>query len=171
MKVHEIMPAGRLAVAALVIASPLLLAGPGGATADDDQYAEARAAMVRAVAETTEETAEWIGKTELEPRVMEAMGRVPRHLFVPPDLEELGYLNRPLPIGYGQTISQPYIVALMTDLLEPGARRRGVRARHRVELSGGRAGRAGGRGLHGGDRAAARGERHGNGSMRSATTT
>ena len=75
--------------------------------------------MVRAVAETTEDTAEWIGKTELDSRVMEAMGRVPRHLFVPPDLEDLGYLNRPLPIGYGQTISQPYIVALMTDLLAP----------------------------------------------------
>ena len=86
----------------------------------DDAFAEARAEMVRAVAETTEETAEWIGKTELDaPEVMEVMGRVPRHLFVPPDLQDMGYLNRPLPIGYGQTISQPYIVALMTDLLEP----------------------------------------------------
>ena len=119
MKVNAVMLPGRLAVSALGIAALLLLAGLGAATAHDDPYAEARAAMVRAVAETTEETAEWIGKTELESRVMEAMGRVPRHLFVPPDLEDLGYLNRPLPIGYGQTISQPYIVALMTDLLEP----------------------------------------------------
>ena len=88
-------------------------------TAADDPFAEERAAMVRAVAETTEETAEWIGKAALSPRVMDAMGRVPRHLFVPPDLQDMGYLNRPLPIGYGQTISQPYIVALMTDLLAP----------------------------------------------------
>ena len=107
------------AVSALAVAVLLLLAGAATTHADDDPFAEARAAMVRAVAETTEDTAEWIGKTALAPRVMEAMGRVPRHLFVPPDLEDLGYLNRPLPIGYGQTISQPYIVALMTDLLEP----------------------------------------------------
>ena len=97
----------------------LLLFGCPIAAAADDPFAEERAAMVRAVAETTDETAEWIGKTELSPGVMEAMGRVPRHLFVPPDLQDMAYLNRPLPIGYGQTISQPYIVALMTDLLEP----------------------------------------------------
>ncbi len=103
---------------ALAIAA-LLLAGPAAADESDDAYAEARAEMIRAVAETTEETAGWIGKTELAPEVMAAMGRVPRHLFVPPDLQDMGYLNRPLPIGYGQTISQPYIVALMTDLLEP----------------------------------------------------
>ncbi len=107
-----------LSRAALVCAA-LLLAGPAAADESDDAYAEARAEMVRAVAETTEETAEWIGKTELAPEVMAAVGRVPRHLFVPPELQDMGYLNRPLPIGYGQTISQPYIVALMTDLLEP----------------------------------------------------
>jgi protein-L-isoaspartate(D-aspartate) O-methyltransferase len=50
--------------------------------------------------------------------VIEVMGRVPRHEFVPENLEQLAYLNRPLPIGYGQTISQPYIVALMTQELE-----------------------------------------------------
>ena len=103
-------------LAAFAVAA-LMLGGP--AAADDDSFAEERAQMVRAVAETTEETAEWIGKTELAPEVMAAMGRVPRHLFVPWDLQDMGYLNRPLPIGYGQTISQPYIVALMTDLLEP----------------------------------------------------
>ena len=103
----------------LLVCGVLLLAGSAVADESDDAYAEARAEMVRAVAETTEETAEWIGKTELASEVMEAMARVPRHLFVPPDLQDMGYLNRPLPIGYGQTISQPYIVALMTDLLEP----------------------------------------------------
>jgi protein-L-isoaspartate(D-aspartate) O-methyltransferase len=48
---------------------------------------------------------------------MEAIGRVPRHEFVPAELVPNAYENRPLPIGHGQTISQPYIVALMTDLL------------------------------------------------------
>jgi protein-L-isoaspartate(D-aspartate) O-methyltransferase len=50
--------------------------------------------------------------------VLEAMERVPRHEFVPADLQSQAYTDRPLPIGYGQTISQPYIVALMTELLE-----------------------------------------------------
>jgi len=51
-------------------------------------------------------------------KVIEAMRRVPRHKFVPPGLESSAYEDRPLPIGCGQTISQPYIVALMTQLLE-----------------------------------------------------
>jgi protein-L-isoaspartate(D-aspartate) O-methyltransferase len=52
-------------------------------------------------------------------RVLAAMEKVPRHLFVPEDLRREAYADRPLPIGDGQTISQPYIVALMTDLLDP----------------------------------------------------
>ena len=59
-----------------------------------------------------------IGKSKLDPRVMAAMGRVSREAFVSPDLKHLAYDNGPLPIGCGQTISQPYIVALMTDLLQ-----------------------------------------------------
>lgn len=55
---------------------------------------------------------------ELDPRVLEAMRRVPRHEFVPAEQRHAAYRNRPLPIGQGQTISQPYIVALMTDLLQ-----------------------------------------------------
>ena len=51
--------------------------------------------------------------------VLSAMRSVPRHLFVPPGVREHAYADRPLPIGYRQTISQPYIVALMTELLEP----------------------------------------------------
>jgi protein-L-isoaspartate(D-aspartate) O-methyltransferase len=53
-----------------------------------------------------------------DPRVLEAMRAVPRHQFVPQDLVDRAYENRPLPIGFGQTISQPYIVALMTELLD-----------------------------------------------------
>ena len=60
-----------------------------------------------------------------DPRVLEAIGRVPRHDFVPPELARHAYENRPLPIGEGQTISQPYIVALMTELAR-------VQAGHRV---------------------------------------
>lgn len=54
-------------------------------------------------------------------RVLEAMRKVPRHLFVPADMRRHAYDDRPLPIGEGQTISQPYIVALMTQLARPGA--------------------------------------------------
>ncbi|GAB6053396.1 protein-L-isoaspartate(D-aspartate) O-methyltransferase [Magnetospira thiophila] len=49
---------------------------------------------------------------------MRALARVPRHLFVPEDLRRSAYVNKPLPIGCGQTVSQPYIVALMSDLLD-----------------------------------------------------
>ena len=52
-------------------------------------------------------------------RVLDAIRTVPRHLFVPPNMQREAYANRPLPIGYGQTISQPFIVALMTELLNP----------------------------------------------------
>ncbi|MEN8207344.1 MAG: protein-L-isoaspartate(D-aspartate) O-methyltransferase [Pseudomonadota bacterium] len=58
------------------------------------------------------------GTSKLDPRVMAAMGKVSREVFVSPDLKRFAYDNGPLPIGYGQTISQPYIVALMTDLLQ-----------------------------------------------------
>ena len=51
------------------------------------------------------------------PAVLQAMGRVPRHLFVPPGVSDFAYEDRPLPIGLGQTISQPYIVAYMTEAL------------------------------------------------------
>lgn len=55
----------------------------------------------------------------ISPPVLRAMGEVPRHAFVPPELRGQAYEDRPLPIGHGQTISQPFIVAFMTDLLEP----------------------------------------------------
>lgn len=57
------------------------------------------------------------GRDILDPRVIEAMGRVPRHRFVPEDLQAMAYSDRPLPIGHEQTISQPFIVALMTEVL------------------------------------------------------
>lgn len=66
-------------------------------------------------------TRNMIGKDALDSRVMAAMRQVPRHEFVPHPLRYQAYANGPLPIGLGQTISQPYIVALMTDLLNPKA--------------------------------------------------
>ncbi|MCP4283629.1 MAG: protein-L-isoaspartate(D-aspartate) O-methyltransferase [Gammaproteobacteria bacterium] len=63
-------------------------------------------------------TRHMIGRDHLTPQVMAAMREVPRDAFVPPDLRDAAFDNSPLPIGHGQTISQPYIVALMTDLLQ-----------------------------------------------------
>jgi protein-L-isoaspartate(D-aspartate) O-methyltransferase len=84
----------------------------------DDSYAKARQGMVKLIEKDTRETSFFINKKALDPRVMSAMGTVPRHEFVSGDYRSLAYKNRPLPIGYGQTISQPFIVALMTDLIE-----------------------------------------------------
>jgi protein-L-isoaspartate(D-aspartate) O-methyltransferase len=64
-------------------------------------------------------TRHMIGKDALDPRVMAAMAEVPRDAFVPDDVKYAAFANGPLPIGHGQTISQPYIVALMTDLIAP----------------------------------------------------
>lgn len=64
-------------------------------------------------------TSHMIGKKALDPRVMAAMAQVPRQEFVPEELKGRAFYNGPLPIGRGQTISQPYIVALMSDLLNP----------------------------------------------------
>ncbi len=77
------------------------------------------AAMVKRIASLAREAAPQTGRGWIRPAVMEAMLRVPRHEFVPGRLQPHAYRDRPLPIGYGQTISQPYIVALMTDLLDP----------------------------------------------------
>lgn len=74
--------------------------------------------MVSAIEEDARYTAGHTGRRVLDPRVMNAMRTIPRHEFVPANLRGSAYDNRPLPIGHGQTISQPYIVALMTDLLK-----------------------------------------------------
>jgi len=59
------------------------------------------------------------GRDITDKRVLDAMGRIRRQEFVPPDLRNMAYADRPLPIGHDQTISQPYIVALMTQLVRP----------------------------------------------------
>jgi len=89
-------------------------------TVSNDPYSSPREKMIQAIEADVQETVAYIGRNRLNPKVLEVMGTVPRHEFVPEALREWAYENRPLPIGYGQTISQPYIVALMTDLLELG---------------------------------------------------
>ena len=84
------------------------------------ERAAERDAMVELIGKMVADTAEFIGKARLDDAVLGAMRTVPRHAFVPADEQARAYDNRPLSIGYGQTISQPYIVALMTDLLEVG---------------------------------------------------
>ncbi len=95
----------RTLLALLVLSAPAV-----GGTSDDRDWAEERARMVR-----TQIEARGID----DPRVLAAMRSVPRHLFVPQAQRVHAYEDRAVPIGRGQTISQPYIVALMTSLLDP----------------------------------------------------
>ncbi len=86
--------------------------------ADDADYAIARAAMVDEV-RFFATLARDSGKEVLDEDVMQVLGTVERHEFVPAHQKPFAYENRPLPIGHGQTISQPYIVAIMTELVKP----------------------------------------------------
>ena len=85
-----------------------------------EDFAQARADLVEEVARDFRETGDLTGRREMSPRVREALASVPRHRFVPDYNRAYAYENRPLPIGEGQTISQPYIVAIMTELAQPG---------------------------------------------------
>jgi protein-L-isoaspartate(D-aspartate) O-methyltransferase len=82
-----------------------------------DIYAAARQQMVAAITADTIFACASIGKAALGERVVATLGKVPRHEFVPVELQPFAYANVPLPIGFGKTISQPFIVGLMTDLL------------------------------------------------------
>jgi protein-L-isoaspartate(D-aspartate) O-methyltransferase len=75
--------------------------------------------MVEVIALQADLMSEEIGKTTLGERVLDAMRRVRRHLFVPPELAAIAYHDTPLPIGFDKTVSQPFICALMADLLDP----------------------------------------------------
>ena len=88
---------------------------------EDEAMRTARQRMVEEIRQDVDATAVYIGRGELGKEVMRVMAEVPRHEFVPPGSRNTAYVNRPLPIGFGQTISQPYIVALMTDLLAVGS--------------------------------------------------
>ena len=81
-------------------------------------FEEQRREMVAAIRVIAEHLVTEIGKAALDDRVLSAMAKVPRHEFVPLEVQPYAYLNRPLPIGFDKTISQPLMVAVMTDLLE-----------------------------------------------------
>ncbi len=98
----ELAHAASQAEAAAPVAAP--------AAAEEDPYAERRREMVENQLRARDIT---------DQRVLEVMARVPRHRFVPEDQRRRAYNDHPLPIGHGQTISQPYIVALMTQLAAP----------------------------------------------------
>jgi protein-L-isoaspartate(D-aspartate) O-methyltransferase len=86
--------------------------------AQERRFAIERQALLEEVAEEARLTAAYTGRPAFAPQTLAALGRVLRHAFVPSSEIGLAYRNSPLPIGCGQTISQPYIVALMTDLLD-----------------------------------------------------
>ncbi len=93
--------------------------------AEETEFTSLRHSMVELIDVYAQLSSERIDKDHLDDRVMTAMVRVPRHEFVPDELQHVAYADSPLPIGCGKTISQPFIVALMTDLL-------GVEEHHRV---------------------------------------
>lgn len=84
----------------------------------EPDFSALRQIMMVEIAATTIYTSARLGKAVLDRRVLDVMAKVPRHEFVPLELQPYAYVNSPLPIGFGKTISQPFIVAVMTDLLQ-----------------------------------------------------
>ena len=121
-KPHE-QPAPITATSRSSIWAPLLLAPlllPAACAAEDDMNAR-REALIAEVEADVRVTAGSLGFSRLSPEVLAALRAVPRHAFVPEQQRDLAYGNHPLPIGGGQTISQPYIVAVMSQMLGVGA--------------------------------------------------
>ena len=83
-----------------------------------DPTVELRQAMAEVIALHAEFAKEQLGKDTLDRRILAAMAKVPRHEFVPVEVRPYAYLDQPLPIGWGKTISQPFMAALMLDLLD-----------------------------------------------------
>jgi protein-L-isoaspartate(D-aspartate) O-methyltransferase len=102
-----------------VLLNSLILLLLLSSAARGDEYTQARQNLVEVIEQDVRRTSLYLDRDTLDERVMTAMRKVPRHEFVPLDQRPYAYANRPLPIGYGQTISQPYIVALMSDLIKP----------------------------------------------------
>lgn len=82
---------------------------------------DAHARLIQEIDQEVQATARWTGRAHLAPYVTRALRTVRREAFVPPQRRQEAYANHPLPIGHGQTISQPFIVAVMTELLDPQA--------------------------------------------------
>jgi protein-L-isoaspartate(D-aspartate) O-methyltransferase len=105
-------------IAAVPLAAAVLALGISAFAAASDDPVEDRLEMVRTIAEYPPYR-DVLQPETISPRVLEVMRTVQRHLFVPEDARAYAYADSPIPIGYGQTISQPFIVALMTHLLAP----------------------------------------------------
>ena len=114
---------------ALGVFLALLAAALLSAAAAQGDLAAERARMVTTIAAHAKRASTSLGREVLAPEILKVVGDVPRHEFVPDGLRGDAYEDRPLPIGYGQTISQPFIVALMTDLLRIAAGPRRPRGR------------------------------------------
>lgn len=87
----------------------------------EDEFEKLREQMITEIMTEAALTVGHTGRASFSERVMRVIAGMPRHEFVPVELQPYAYLNRPLPIGYEKTVSQPFIVALMTDLLAPEA--------------------------------------------------
>jgi protein-L-isoaspartate(D-aspartate) O-methyltransferase len=103
-----------------IAAAAVALAASAAAAQSPDGYAAEREALVDEIREAARYAGDAVDGG-FDERVLEALANVPRHEFVPASELESAYENRPLPIGHSQTISQPYIVALMTHLMQPEA--------------------------------------------------
>jgi protein-L-isoaspartate(D-aspartate) O-methyltransferase len=113
MKILALAVAALLASSVAGIAVSAALDGP-----PEEALASEREAMVQTVANMAA-AARVKGARRIDPAILDAMRSVPRHLLVPPEMAASAYENNPLPIGHEQTISQPFIVAMMTHLLNP----------------------------------------------------
>src|SRR6266516_7245495 len=111
-----------ISLAAVVLGTSLalLVAARLPVTAVQTDPAAERVRMVTTIEAHAKQASTTLGRDYIAPEVLKAVSAVPRHEFVPDGLRGDAYADRPLPIGYGQTISQPFIVALMTDLLRVG---------------------------------------------------
>jgi len=114
----SICGADRMIRKILLLLLPSMFAVVREAAAQEAQCAGERAAMVETIRTHAHSDASVVGQQGLSERVLEAMGRTKRHLFIPERSCSIAYADRPASIGHGQTISQPFIVALMTELAE-----------------------------------------------------
>lgn len=117
-----------LALAAQGLCAALLTAGLAvparGQDADQNgeiDYARARAIMVQMIQVEALLSSEVTGIEQIDARILEVMAEVPRHAFVPPELQPYAYGNHPLPVGHSQNLAAPFLVALMTHLIDPQA--------------------------------------------------
>jgi len=102
----------------LIVIGILLLLFSGHVVAQQD-WQRQRLTLVDEVEAMVGSTSDYLQQDGLDKSVLDAMRKVPRHEFIPANRRIYAYLNRPVAIGHGQTISQPYIVAIMTDLIKP----------------------------------------------------